>query len=204
MFVSFEGIDGCGKTTQLRLLAAWLEDGGHPVVVTREPGGTSLAEGVRALILHPGAPLSPTTELLLFGAARAQHVAEIVKPALEGGAWVLSDRFADSSLAYQGGGLGLDTGFISAMNAFATAGLRPELTLLFDVDPAIGARRRHGELEDQIEARGLPFQERVRARYLELARSEPGRFIVIDATPDPATVAGAVRRAVVDRLASAA
>jgi len=204
VFVSFEGIDGCGKTTQLRLLAAWLEESGHRVVVTREPGGTALAEGVRALILHPGAPLSPGTELLLFGAARAQHVAEIVWPALEGGGWVLSDRFADSSLAYQGGGLGLDSGFIAAMNAFATGGLAPELTLLFDVDPAIGARRRRGEQEDRIEARGLAFQERVRARYLGMAADEPGRFVVIDASPDPATVAGAVRRAVEARMAAKA
>ena len=204
MFVSFEGIDGCGKTTQLRLLAAWLERRGHRVVVTREPGGTALAEGVRALILHPAAPLAPGTELLLFGAARAQHVAEIVRPALETGAWVLSDRFADSSLAYQGAGLGLDPEFIAAMNRFATGALEPDLTLLFDLEPATGARRRAGVREDQIEARGLEFQTRVRARYLELAASAPERFRLIDAAPDPATVAEAVTGAVEAWLAAGA
>jgi dTMP kinase len=183
MFLSFEGIDGAGKSTQLKLLRAALEVRGCEVAATREPGGTSLAETVRGLVLH--GDVASRAEMLLFGAARAQHVAEKIRPALERGAWVLCDRFADSTYAYQGGGLGLDETFIHAMNAFATGGLMPHATLLLDLDPACGARRRAGETEDTIEARGLEFQERVRASFLKLAAAEPERIVVLDASADP-------------------
>lgn len=187
MFITFEGIDGCGKTTQLELLRAHLTAAGHAVVTTREPGGTALAEAVRNYLLHSTQPLASASELLLFGAARAQHVTELIRPALERGEVVLSDRFADSSLAYQGGGLGLDRAFIAAMNRFATGGLQPDLTFLLDVDPAVGHQRRMDQGDDRIEGRGIEFQQRVRDCYLGLARAEPDRVVVIDASP-PAKV----------------
>lgn len=197
MFISFEGIDNCGKTTQLRLLRALLEERGLSVLETREPGGTRLAEAIRTMLLEGRHAVAPRAELLLFGAARAQHVQEVVAPALQAGQWVLSDRFADSSVTYQGGGLGLDTAFIAAMNGFACAGTQPALTLLFDLPPAVASQRAQGERRDAIEARGLEFQTRVRASYLELAGAEPGRFCVIDASYSVALVQEQVCQAVV-------
>lgn len=181
MFVTFEGIDGCGKTTQLLLLQAALKARNLDVIVTREPGGTGLAESIRHTLLHASGHIAARSELLLFGAARAQHVTEIIRPALERGAWVLSDRFGDSSVAYQGGGLGLDADFIRTMNAFATDNLRPAITFYLDLDPQTAFKRRQAEGEDKIEARGLEFQDRVRAAYLEIARQESNRVQTIDA-----------------------
>lgn len=180
MFITFEGIDGCGKTTQLGLLREALENRGLKVLTTREPGGTGLAESIRHTLLHAGGEVTPGGELLLFGAARAQHVTEIIRPALERGEWVLSDRFGDSSVAYQGGGLGLDPQFIRSMNAFATGGLVPDLTIYLDMEPqAAYERRQHGG-QDKIEARGLGFQDRVLAAYREIAEQEPERVLRID------------------------
>ncbi len=180
-FISFEGIDGCGKTTQLELLRARLDSIGQTVVTTREPGGTALAEAVRDYLLHSKQALAARTELLLFGAARAQHVAEVIRPALKRGDVVLSDRFADSSLAYQGGGLGLEMEFIRRMNAFATDGLQPDVTFLLDIAPQLGWQRRMDlGYEDRIEQRGVDFQARVRAAFLEIAQAEPSRIVVID------------------------
>lgn len=190
MFISFEGIDGCGKTTQIVLLQARLQSEGKTVLLTREPGGTSLAEAMREVLLHSKNSLSPPAELLLFGASRAQHVEEIIRPALARGEVVLCDRFADSSVAYQGGGLGLDADFIRRMNDFATQELHPEVTFLFDLDPQTGLTRRavqRGESPDRIEARGIEFQNRVRAAYLQLAQAEPKRIVLLDAAP-PAKV----------------
>lgn len=181
MFVSFEGIDGCGKSTQLQLLAARLAQAQHVVCKTREPGGTSLAEAIRNYLLHSPDALEPRAELLLFGATRAAHVAQVIRPALARGEIVLSDRFADSSVAYQGGGLGLDTKFIRAMNTFATADLQPDLTLFFDIAPPLAQARRAQETQDRIEARGLEFQSRVRDAFLEIARLEPQRVSILDA-----------------------
>lgn len=181
MFVTFEGIDGSGKSTQLRRLQQWLEQQGVTVVATREPGGTAVAEAVRELLLNPSTALAPAAELLLFGAARAQHVADVIAPALRRGDWVLCDRFGDSSVAYQGGGLGLDAAFIRSMNTFATAGALPKLTLLFDLEPEIAARRMCGQRADVIEARGQDFQARVRAAYLSLAQEHPQRYTLVDA-----------------------
>jgi dTMP kinase len=185
MFLSFEGIDGCGKTTQLQLLSGELEKRGLEVISTREPGGTALAENLREVLLHCASEMEKTSELLLFGAARAQHVAQIVRPALHRGVWVLCDRFADSSEAYQGGGLGLDRAFIRQMNDFATGQLWPQRTFYFDLDPQIALARRAGGNSDRIEARGVEFQNRVRAAYREIAAREAARVIQIDASRTP-------------------
>lgn len=189
MFITTEGIDGCGKTTQLELLRAHLESelshlqSSTRVVVTREPGGTALAETIRGYLLHSPSPLHAHTELLLFGASRAQHVEEVIRPALGRGDWVLCDRFIHSTLAYQGGGLGLDNGFIQNLNNFATSKLLPDLTLLFDVEVQLAQERRSIQRgTDRIEARGLEFQERVRQSYLQIARDEPNRVVVVDAS----------------------
>lgn len=189
MFITFEGIDGCGKSTQARLLAEHLRSSGREVVSTREPGGTTLAEEVRSLVLstrsHSDEEIAPRAELLLFAAARAQHVRHLIRPALERGAWVLCDRFIDSTLAYQSGGLGLDEAFVRALNRFATDDLQPDLTLLFDVAVQEAQARRTGERGagpgDRIESRGLEFQELVRQAFLAEAARQPARIRVIDA-----------------------
>lgn len=180
MFITFEGIDGCGKTTQIELLAARLAEREYSHLRTREPGGTALAETIRNYLLHSPEKLDARAELLLFGASRAAHVAQIIRPALLCGEIVLSDRFADSSVAYQGGGLGLDKTFVRAMNAFATENLQPDATFFLDIEPQVAASRREAEIEDRIEARGLEFQQRVRAAFLEIALEEPQRFCVLN------------------------
>jgi len=181
LFISFEGIDGCGKTTQLELLASRVRQREYSLCRTREPGGTALAETIRHYLLHSPDSLGAREELLLFGAARAAHVSQVIRPALARGELVLSDRFSDSSAAYQGGGLGLDKHFIRAMNAFATDDLKPDLTFFLDIDPQMGQSRREGEKADRIEARGLDFQMRVRAAFLEIASEDPQRFLVLNA-----------------------
>ena len=191
MFITFEGIDGCGKTTQLNRLKARLEAHSIAVVSTREPGGTALAESLRETLLH-GGDIPARAELLLFGAARAQHVREIIRPALKRGAWILCDRFIDSSEAYQGGGLGLNREFIRAMNEFATDNLTPDLTFFVDVAPDVGASRRAGEKADRIEARGPEFGERVRAVYLEIAARDNARVVTIDGALSPDKVEAAI------------
>jgi dTMP kinase len=180
MFITFEGIDGCGKTTQIELLAARLSQQEYSHLCTREPGGTALAEAIRNYLLHSSDKLDARAELLLFGASRAAHVAQIIRPALARGEIVISDRFADSSVAYQGGGLGLDKTIARAMNAFATEDLQPDATFFLDIEPQIAASRRAAETDDRIEARGLEFQERVREAFLEIAQSEPERVHVLD------------------------
>ena len=194
-FVSLEGGEGAGKTTVLAALRAALEQAGGEVVVTREPGGTPLAEQVRALLLQPGAE-APTAEaeLLLMFAARAQHVHEVVRPALARGAWVLCDRFTDSSYAYQGAGRGLDPALIEVLER-SVVGIRPALTLLLDLDVAAGRARIRGRdpRPDRIERERDAFFERVRAAFLARAAAEPARFHVVDASrPVEAVVADAV------------
>ncbi len=192
MFLTFEGIDGCGKTTQLQMLRLELEKRGLEVVFTREPGGTQLAEKLRDILLHSENKIEASGELLLFGASRAQHVAEIVRPALHRGAWVLCDRFIDSSEAYQGGGLGLDRDFIRQMNDFATSQLKPQRTFLFDLEPKIALERRKNERGDRIEARGMEFQAQVRACYLEIAARESKRVVTLDAALAPQRIAAQI------------
>jgi len=187
LFITFEGIDGCGKSTQLDLLARQLERKGFDVVVTREPGGTVIGEDIRRLLvsdvcLHVAA----TTELLLYVAARAQHVAELIKPALEAGRIVISDRYTDSTVAFQGYGRGLDLDMVEKLNRFATGGLAPELTIVFDLDPSL-ARARLGSrpvggLLGAFDDQHADFHQRMRAGYLKMASSEPSRIHVVDAS----------------------
>jgi len=193
--VSLEGGEGAGKTTVLAALRTELEATGREAVVTREPGGTPLAEKIRGLLLHPGdEAVAAETELLLMFAARAQHVRATVLPALERGAWVLCDRFTDSSYAYQGGGRGLDRDFIAGLER-RVVGIRPGLTLLLDIDVAAGRARIQGRdpRPDRIERERDAFFERVRAAFLARAADEPERFRVVDASrPVGDVVAAAV------------
>lgn len=183
LFVTFEGGEGSGKSTQIARLAARLRAGGIEPLLTREPGGTPLAEGVRGLLLDPAGSLEPLAEALLMEAARADLVARVLRPALERGRVILCDRYDDSTLAYQGAGRGLDADVLAQLNRIATGGLRPDLTLLYDIDPARGLERRSGSGRDlnRLDRESREFHERVRARFLELARAEPGRFVVLDA-----------------------
>ncbi|MFS8523597.1 MAG: dTMP kinase [Limnochordales bacterium] len=208
VFISFEGIDGTGKTTQAALLARWLRERGLVVVHTREPGGTPLGEELRRLLLDmkgegaeaDGRGPVPVAEMLLMAAARAQHVARVILPALEAGQVVVSDRYVDSSLAYQGAGLGLPEQDVRLVNEVATGGLLPDLTILLDLEPA-RAHEREGVALDRIERRGLAFQERVRNAYHRLARQEPGRWLVLDvAGMSVDAVHAQVARAVAARL----
>jgi dTMP kinase len=197
-FISLEGGEGAGKTTALNAIRAALQARGHEVVLTREPGGTPLAERIRALVLTPGAeiaaePLSAEAELLLVFAARAQHVRQVIEPALRRGCYVLSDRFTDSSYAYQGGGRGLEPAWIAELERRAV-GLLPGLTLLLDVDVAVGRARANGRdlWPDRIESEQDDFFQRVRAVFRERARQDPTRFRLIDASQDQAGVAAQV------------
>jgi dTMP kinase len=190
-FVSLEGGEGAGKTTVLEALRAELQSGGDEVVCTREPGGTPLAERIRGLLLDPAhEPPAAETELLLMFAARAQHVRETILPALERGAWVVSDRFTDSSYAYQGGGRGLDAAFIATLER-AVVGLQPGLTLLLDLGVVEGRERTRGRdlYPDRIEREHDAFFERVRDAFLARAASQPERIRVLDATRPAADVA---------------
>ena len=200
-FLVLEGIDGCGKTTQLQALAQWLPGSGlmpagAELIVTREPGGTALGLALRELLLHPpteAAPLS-TAELLLYAADRAQHVEQIVRPALAAGHWVLSDRFSGSTAAYQGYGRGLSLPLIHQLEQVATAGLQPDLTLWLDLPLAESRRRRSARASDRIEASGTAFLEAVAAGFQELARARGWRQVVADQPPE--AVAAACREAV--------
>ena len=182
-FITLEGAEGVGKSTQSQALQAFLESRGVPLLVTREPGGTPLAERIRELLLsrdHP--PMHPDTELLLMFAARAEHLRTRILPALEAGTWVLCDRFTDATYAYQGGGRGLDPARIAVLEDWVQGTVRPDLTLLLDVDVRTGLARARGRGEaDRFEQEAVDFFERVRATYLERARSAPERYTVIDA-----------------------
>ncbi len=195
MFITFEGIDGCGKSTQLALFAHYLRKKGCAITVTREPGGTRVAEKIRNIILDAkNAHLSPMAELMLYCAARAQHVAQIIRPALHKGRIVLSDRFSDSTLAYQGGGRGLLKTKIETLNNAACDGAKPDLTMLFDI-PATEAFRRmraSGRRPDRMEKEGVAFLEKARRAYLRLAKKEPRRIKVLDGTRSINALAQAV------------
>jgi dTMP kinase len=201
LFITFEGIEGCGKTTQIRLLAERLRQNGLELLVTREPGGCPIADAIRSILLHPDSrALVPRAELLLYAAARAQHVDEVIRPALTRGTLVLCDRFIDATVAYQGGGRGLDPSLIASLNTLATDGLLPNLTLLLDMPAEEGlqrARRRNTATpeEDRFEQEDLAFHCRVRDEYLHLARQH-SRFMVIDAVGAVEVVAARIATAV--------
>jgi dTMP kinase len=199
-FITLEGPEGSGKTTAARHLADWLRARGVAVELTREPGGTPLGDEVRALLLHHRGvadDLDPRTDALLFAAQRAQHVARLIRPALERGAWVVCARYADSSLAYQGAAYGNDPGEMQRLQAFATGGLVPDLTILIDVPVKVGlARKRHGEWNRFESTEGVAFFEKVRAAYLELAAAEPSRFRVVDGSGNVAETDARVQEAV--------
>jgi dTMP kinase len=197
--IAFEGVEGAGKSTQLDLLRRELEGRGREVVVTREPGGTPAGERIRALLLDPAVELHPRAEALLFAAARAELVERVIRPALERGALVLSDRYLDSSLAYQGGARGLGRRPVEEVNRFATGGLLPDLVVLLDLDPAEGLRRRRGD-RDRIEAQDLDFHRRVRDTFRTLAAGDPGRFAVVDGAAPVDEVAAQISTAVLGLL----
>jgi dTMP kinase len=198
-FITFEGGEGCGKSTQVVRLAAALEARGLKVLLTREPGGTRLSELIRTLLKDEAEdPPVDRAELLLFLAARAQLVRNVIAPALEAGTWVISDRFSDSTVAYQGYGRGLPVDFVRQANDFACEGLRPDLTFLLDLDPATAERRMRGReaatntSADRIERAGSGFHARLRKGFLELAAADAPRFSVVDASKSPDEVAGVV------------
>ena len=202
-FITFEGPEGGGKSTHVRELAEQLRAEGKTVLITREPGGTPLAEKIRGLLRDElDDPPVTRSEVLLFLAARAQVVSQVIRPALARGEWVICDRFSDSTFAYQGYGRGIDVGLLKNFNDFATEGLVPDLTILLDVPPEV-SRRRLAERQaatataaDRIELAGEMFHRRLREGFLELARAEPERFVTIDSSGDRAEVSAAVLAAV--------
>lgn len=190
MFITFEGIEGSGKTTQQRRLAQHFEAAGRTVVITKEPGGTPLADRIRALLLDSTSVVDPVAEVFLFAASRRQHTIDVIEPALARGEVVLCDRYADSTLAYQGFGRLIELDRLRMVNDWATDSRKPDLTLLFDLDEETGVRRAVSrnsvaiQDEGRFEAEDLRFHRRVREGYLSLAQSEPKRFAVIDASGD--------------------
>lgn len=190
VFLSFEGVEGCGKTTQVKLVAQRLHDAGLNFIATKEPGGTPLADRIRAILLDPQEEgMDAMTELFLYAASRRQHVVEVIQPALDAGAVVLTDRYTDASLAYQGFGRTLDFDRIQTLNDWATGGIYPDLTLVFDLPEDIGlarARARNSEsahlqTESRLEGEDLKFHRRVREGYLTLAKANPKRYEIVDA-----------------------
>lgn len=203
LFLTFEGPEGAGKSTQLAALVRQLHGAGRAVTETREPGGTPLGTQVRRVVLDPALEMGPLPEFLLYSASRAQLVAEVIRPALARGEVVVCDRYADSTLAYQGYGRGLSLEFLTRVTAEATGGLRPDLTVLLDLDPAQGLARaaRRGQ-PDRLERADLAFHTRVRGGFLALAGAEPGRFLVLDAARPVAELAAEVWAAVAGRLSA--
>ena len=193
-FISFEGIDGAGKTTHIDALERLWREAGHEVVRTREPGGTALAEKLRGLFLHDA--MDPLTEALLVFAGRRDHIKQVIEPALARGAWVLCDRFTDATFAYQGGGRGFDLKLLTQLEDWVQSGLQPDLTLLFDLPPQVAAARlTQARQPDRFEAQDLDFFERVRAGYRQRMEADPGRFVVIAADQTQTEVAHDIAQA---------
>lgn len=195
VFIAFEGGDGTGKSTQARLLSAWLGQLGHTVLVTREPGGTEFGRAVRELVLH-GGPVTARAEALLFAADRAHHVETLVRPALMRGEVVITDRYIDSSIAYQGAGRDLGVDEVRELSGWATGGLVPTLTVLVDLPAEVGRSRRRG-VHDRLESEPSDFHDTVRELFLTLARADPDRYLVVDGERSPEHIHGRVR----DRVA---
>lgn len=205
MFITLEGPEGSGKSSQLPALAKFLRDAGYEVVETREPGGTVVGDQIREVLMNlENVTIVPRTEILLFLAARAQHVEGLIKPALASGKIVLCDRYGDSTLAYQGYGHETDLDTLRSLLAFSTGGLKPDLTLLLDVPIDEGFRRKRGNSVEwnRLDAYAEAFHERVRQGYLALAKEEPDRWMIIDATKDRGKVLEAMQKAVLNRLES--
>ena len=199
MFITFEGGDGSGKSTQIQSVRDWFESRGREVIVTREPGGTELGTEIRRLVQNGPEDVDARTEALLYAADRAYHVATVIRPALERGAVVLGDRYIDSSLAYQGAARSLGVDEIASLSAWATQGLYPSLTFLLDLPPEVGARRRT-DAPDRMERESMDFHERVRHQYLRLADAEPDRIVVIDAVGTVDEVFSEIRGVLVERF----
>ena len=195
LFVTFEGGDGAGKSTQAALLEEWLRKRGENVLRTREPGGTDLGVELREIILHRPGHIVPRAEALIYAADRAHHIATVVRPALERGDVVVQDRYLDSSVAYQGAGRTLDAVEVRSLSLWAAEGLLPDLTVLLDLDESEGRRRLDAArtLYDRLEAEKAEFHQRVREAYLELADAEPDRFLVLDARRAPEDLAADIR-----------
>jgi dTMP kinase len=205
MFITFEGPDGSGKTMQIQPTAEFLRGRGLSVFTAREPGGTSIGDQVRSVLMNlENTSMNPRAETLLFCAARAQLVDEVIRPHLENGDVVVLDRYADSTLAYQGYGHQNDLGLIRSLLDFATGGLKPDLTLLLDVDPAEGLKRRqkNGGEWNRLDAYQLQYHQRVRQGYLEMAQTEPQRWRVIDASQTPDMVQSQIQRVLLSYLSS--
>jgi dTMP kinase len=205
MFITLEGSEGSGKTSQVQPLVDYLRQLGYDVLATREPGGTAIGEQIRTVLFNPGnTGMQEHSEILLFQAARAQLVAEVIRPYLEKGGVVVSDRYADSTLAYQGYGYQIDLAKIRAIVEFATGGLKPDLTLFFDIDVELGLRRKAKGSDEwnRLDDMTLEFYRRVRQGYLNLIQEEPQRWVLIDAQQPPDQVQAAVQKAVVARLAA--
>ena len=199
VFITFEGGDGSGKSTQIQSVREWFESRGREVIVTREPGGTELGTEIRRLVQNGPEDVDARTEALLYAADRAYHVATVIGPALERGAVVLGDRYIDSSLAYQGAARSLGVDEIASLSAWATQGLYPSLTFLLDLPPEVGARRRT-DAPDRMERESMDFHERVRHQYLRLADAEPDRIVVIDAVGTVEEVFSEIRGVLVERF----
>ena len=190
LFIAFEGGDGAGKSTQVALLREALEAAGRTVTVTRQPGGTTLGREIRDLVLH-GDHVAPRAEALLFAADKAHHVDQLIRPALDRGEVVLTDRYTDSSVAYQGAGRDLGAQEIHDLNMWAVDGLVPDLTVIFDISAEDG-RRRRGDVHDRLESEADAFHEAIRAHFLAMAQGNPQRYLVVDGTRAPAEIHGAV------------
>lgn len=195
IFITFEGIEGCGKSSQARLLCEYLKKEGHKVLMTREPGGTAISEAVREILLsNDFARMHPNTEVLLYLASRAQHVSEVIKPALQNGMIVICDRFSDSTFVYQCYVRGIDIKIVEEMNHFATEGISPHVTFVLDIDPAIGLQRarsrnqRQSRTADRLEKEAIEFHQKVREGYLKRAQEYPGRIYVIRSDKEKAKV----------------
>lgn len=195
LFITLEGGDGAGKSTQAALLGEWLEAQGHTVTRTREPGGTETGRLIRNILLHTDEPIDPKAEALLYAADRAQHIAELVRPALQRGEVVVQDRYIDSSLAYQGAGRVLEAGDVRHLSEWATDELWPDLTVLLDLSPEEAVKRRagRGEADDRLEREAIEFHRAVREGFLRLAAEHPERYLVLDATTNPDTLAEDIR-----------
>jgi dTMP kinase len=180
LFIVFEGIDGSGKSVQVKMLAGVLRKHGHDVEVCREPGGTEMGEFLRKELLHSSLNIAPETEALLYAASRAQLTADVIRPALKRGRIVISDRFSDSTLAYQGYGRGLDINMLKLINRLATGGLKPDLSIILDLPPELIADRLSGQA-DRLEREEIFFFQKVRQGYLSLAREQPGNYLVLNA-----------------------